>query len=379
MADSSVASGRLSVDSQIPERPGRLNFSIVERIDSAYSTRSPERLPSALRALANLMDAASVDLLYRAGSTGLVTRWSGSLDGEVAADVAAAMPADEGADYIPVGQGAWLSPDGGNTIVLFVKLIERRAGTAWAVIGFNSGVEARQRLHDSMPTFITLLLSYATIVITLEEARYQVRATMAALNQHDCGTFIVDSDHRLMFANTAGQNMLDHRIGFCLRRAKLGLLGYQDGVRFETALDFVMEAGGKDARAGMALLLHVPDHERPMAIGIVPMDLGHVMPETGRNVALVHAALPRSGVERGLDVVCCIHGLSPVETQLVCHLVAGMTVAEAAVEMRVKVDTARAYLKQIFIKTSTNRQSSLIRLVTNYQRALRGNVAFTAI
>ncbi len=200
-----------------------------------------------------------------------------------------------------------------------------------------------------------------------------------------CGTFIVNADHSLLFANTAGQEMLDQKLGFHLRRGKLRLLSYGDGVRFETALDFVMDAErqGRGARAGMAQLLHVVGYERPMFIGIVPVEQGRggldAGPHVNRATAMVYATLPGAGSERGLDVVCGIHGLSPVETQLVCHLVAGLTVAEAAVEMHVKVDTARAYLKQVFLKTSTNRQSSLVRLVTRYQRALRGDFNFTSI
>lgn len=380
MANIDMMNDRSSPGGRLPEYSDQPGLWVSERLEFAHPARGPDRLPSALQALASLMGAASIDLLYRASGNESVERLSSSLGGDADDDnVIALLPEHDSLDYVPVGQGVWLSSPSGAATILFVKLIERRTGTAWAAIRFHDGAAARRRLSGTLSVFITLLLSHATTVTTLEEARYQARAAMVALNQHDCGTFIVNADHTLLFANTAGQELLDQKLGFHLSRAKLRLLGYKDGMRFETALDLVLETERKTSRTGLALLLHIAGQERPMVIGIVPIDRNDTASGSGRAAALVYATLPRPGIERGLDVVCHVHGLSPVETQLVCHLVAGLTVAEAAVEMRVKVDTARAYLKQVFAKTSTNRQSSLVRLVTRYQRALRGNFAFTSI
>jgi DNA-binding CsgD family transcriptional regulator len=62
----------------------------------------------------------------------------------------------------------------------------------------------------------------------------------------------------------------------------------------------------------------------------------------------------------------------------VCHLAAGLSVGDAATRMRVKVDTARAYLKQVFAKTGTHRQASLLQLVTRHQRVIQGDHLFGA-
>jgi DNA-binding CsgD family transcriptional regulator len=56
-------------------------------------------------------------------------------------------------------------------------------------------------------------------------------------------------------------------------------------------------------------------------------------------------------------------GFTPAEGRLAVLLVRGATLNEAAVMMCTTVHTARAHLKSIFRKTSTNRQSELIYIL----------------
>lgn len=64
-----------------------------------------------------------------------------------------------------------------------------------------------------------------------------------------------------------------------------------------------------------------------------------------------------------LEPICQLYELSKVEARLACHLATGMTLSEAARTMRIKDPTARTYLKQIFAKTATHRQTDLVRLL----------------
>ncbi len=70
-------------------------------------------------------------------------------------------------------------------------------------------------------------------------------------------------------------------------------------------------------------------------------------------------------VDPGLDIhqlaepVCKLFRLSRVETELACLLASGQTLATAAQSLHVKLGTARGYLKQVFVKTGSNRRSVL--------------------
>jgi DNA-binding CsgD family transcriptional regulator len=56
-----------------------------------------------------------------------------------------------------------------------------------------------------------------------------------------------------------------------------------------------------------------------------------------------------------------LYTLTAVEARLATRLSQGQSVEEAAAEMGVTVNTARAYLKRIYSKIGVRRQSDLIR------------------
>lgn len=223
-----------------------------------------------------------------------------------------------------------------------------------------------------------------------------VAALEAVLHQSECGIAVVAADQSVVFANAAARSILDQADGVELRRNRLRPTRYQDAIRFHAILDAVitpprhMEAQRPRAAT---LLLERPGPERPLMAVIAPIGFGGPrgvsaqryaasdrlddQPQ-GRAAAIVRLMRPETEGVRGIEAICQLHGLSPVETQLVGCLTSRLTLAEAAIQMRIKPDTARTYLKQIFAKTDTHRQSDLIQLFLRYQRAVSGNILVEA-
>lgn len=194
----------------------------------------------------------------------------------------------------------------------------------------------------------------------------------AAMEHNDCGIVALDAQHRVLFSNAAAQAILAERDGIELRRDVPRPTSYYHAVRFQEALDSIMAPPLFRGRPrAMVLLLKRTLHERALIAVLAPLSVEGAGPG-----AIIYLLRPEGSVTRGLDTICQLHGLSPVETHLVGHLMAGLTVAEAAAAMRVKADTARAYLKQVFVKTDTHRQSELVQLMLRYQRAVRGDFTF---
>lgn len=221
-----------------------------------------------------------------------------------------------------------------------------------------------------------------TVDLALAERRH--RALAAALRQSECGTVLVRADHSVLFANPAAQAILDVADGMELRRNLLRPERYQDVIRFQAALDAVI-APPLHAKPGrsrsLMMLLERSSAQRPLIAVIAPTgcegtDGGMDGGDQGEAAAIVYLMRPECSVAQGLEAICQLHGLSPVETQLVSHLVSGLPLVETAAQMRIKPDTARTYLKQVFAKTDTHRQSDLLQLMLRYQRAVRGDFLF---
>jgi DNA-binding CsgD family transcriptional regulator len=57
--------------------------------------------------------------------------------------------------------------------------------------------------------------------------------------------------------------------------------------------------------------------------------------------------------------------VTPAEAKLIAHLVDGLTLTAAAEALGVSRNTARAQLSSIFTKTGVNRQTQLVKLVSD--------------
>jgi DNA-binding CsgD family transcriptional regulator len=92
---------------------------------------------------------------------------------------------------------------------------------------------------------------------------------------------------------------------------------------------------------------------------VVPL---RVTPDSQR-VAAVFIVEPERPAEIDADLLAAGFGLAPREAALAALFARGASLAEAATRLGIVIGTARWYLKRVFAKTDTHRQSELVRLV----------------
>jgi DNA-binding CsgD family transcriptional regulator len=74
---------------------------------------------------------------------------------------------------------------------------------------------------------------------------------------------------------------------------------------------------------------------------------------------------PESKEQGSLDIVRRLFDLTHAEASLALLLANGMTLDEAAEQLNIRRNTARAHLRSIFSKMGVTRQTELVRLVLN--------------
>lgn len=275
--------------------------------------------------------------------------------------------------------------------------------------------EVVMRVISLAPGFGMMAGAMHEVATGLSAVERHHQALSAVLRQSECGIVVVGSDQSVIFVNPVAQAILDDGDGIELRRRMLRPTRYQEAVKFQAALDAVIVPPAHLGRArarGLMMMLERPGPQRPLIAVIAP--IGDHLPQayadalrrdehaigshgtTGQDLrcgpdlkvetddhdheaaAIICLMRPECSVTRGLEPICQLHGLSPVETQLVAFLTRGLTLGEAATHMRIKPDTARTYLKQVFAKTDTHRQTDLLQLILRYQRAVIGDALFEA-
>jgi DNA-binding CsgD family transcriptional regulator len=79
--------------------------------------------------------------------------------------------------------------------------------------------------------------------------------------------------------------------------------------------------------------------------------------------AIVFVSDPAAPIRSRAEIMRQLYRLTPAETRLADRLLQGIELRDVAQQLDITIETARFRLKQIFSKTSTRRQSELLRLM----------------
>lgn len=184
----------------------------------------------------------------------------------------------------------------------------------------------------------------------------------AGLNLIAIGIVLLSGDGQIVFANDAARVLMDRQDGIREHRGQVQATHRGDAGAFSTAVGHVLaHSGSTAALEPMSLLMLHRDHGPPLVTSFVCAPRSTETPDEGG--ALLFFVDPGLDIHQLAEPVCKLFRLSRVETELACLLASGQTLAAAAQSLHVKVSTARGYLKQVFVKTGSNRQVDLVRLI----------------
>ena len=194
----------------------------------------------------------------------------------------------------------------------------------------------------------------------------RIDALETALNLTDCGVFLVSRAGDLVFSNVTGTAILDKGEGLRRSRGSICATELSDAVRLQVALEHTINmnceccrGAASDQRAPVMTLQR--SAKAPLIAAVMPAE--KQASEPNDVAAILYVLDPARNTNHLMQSVCKLYHLSPVESRLTSLIAGGATLCHAAEQMRIKEQTARTYLKQIFLKTGTTRQGELIRLV----------------
>lgn len=197
----------------------------------------------------------------------------------------------------------------------------------------------------------------------LNQDRNRVDALTQVLDLFDFGAFLLDTDGSIVFANLRAQQLLETGDG--LRRVghSLTATDFDNAVRLQTAIHHRSHNGNASTSEtdGASLILIHRSDARPLVAVVAPV--ADAVPGNGGAATAVYVLAPDVNAGPLATALCRAYGLTMAETGLVMRLLEGLTVDAASRDMRIQPQTARAYLKQIFAKTDTHRQTDLVRLI----------------
>lgn len=180
------------------------------------------------------------------------------------------------------------------------------------------------------------------------------RHVRAAVDMLELGILVVERDGQITFANRTAQTLLGNPEG---ENASTG------GRLPDSIARLPVSVRAAIGRAGSAVepsWVRTRARAVPLTIFIVPVR-GDGHDAVSARIVWVGASPGSSGP--GVGAAAKLYGLTGTETRLLDALLKGKRVSQYAHQAGITLNTAKGYLKQLFRKTRTSRQSDLIRVL----------------
>jgi len=159
------------------------------------------------------------------------------------------------------------------------------------------------------------------------------------------------------------------------------ILAEKDGIRIvQNALHADFPAEERELRRLMKLALSSPgatpavpeamsvtrrSGRASLGVLVRPIPLGEWSEDKHRPTAIAYIRDPERRSHVSQELIRHLFGLTAAEATLALLLANGLTLDEAAAELKIRKNTTRAHLRSIFAKTGIRRQTALVHLLLN--------------
>lgn len=194
--------------------------------------------------------------------------------------------------------------------------------------------------------------------------------SLSALNHLALSVIVVDRDARVLLTNRSGGELLSRRDGLILSGHEI----CRTSVTSETEElhRFIRQATADPHFDASTMALSRPSQNRALSVLVTPLAGDELGLTNNSALAILFISDPDGQPMPSPDAIAKVFDLTKAEARIVHALVQGHRLEDAAETYGITVGTARTYLKQVFSKTNTSRQSELIKLVLAYPRIATG-------
>jgi DNA-binding CsgD family transcriptional regulator len=248
-----------------------------------------------------------------------------------------------------------LTPSGMNTMRM-IRVTEPGGVSGWITITRRSGdfaVEVDTLLADLAPYLRAAMRGH----VALERERMSASVATEAIRRMNFGWVTLDGEGRILDTDYTGAELL--AASGTLTRGKDGRLTARDpDLRGEIVKAIGALLGDAQSRPRAIVLSREPWLDLLLVASAQRMGTMQAAPAI---VAYVHAD-NWSSADR-CDQLGQLFDLAPSEARLALALSRGMSITEAAGELRLTVESARTYSKRIYAKTGARGQADLVRFI----------------
>jgi DNA-binding CsgD family transcriptional regulator len=184
------------------------------------------------------------------------------------------------------------------------------------------------------------------------------------LNQMAVGTIILDGHGKILDKDRIAESLLKQADGVAAVSGMLSLDDRNASSRLHETIRRMVESEKKGERALVeAIRAERPSGKRDFGLIVKPAPQPRYLDEQHITAIVVFISDPDRHTAMAPAALAKLFGLTPAEAAFAVLLGDGLTLDEAASELSIARNTARAHLRSIFAKTGVTRQTMLVRLI----------------
>lgn len=184
--------------------------------------------------------------------------------------------------------------------------------------------------------------------------------TFRVLDYVALGVVLVDGQSTVLFANRAARSFADQRDGLVIGET-MGASFPQQSKELKRTISAAILAGANSDDQVMCLAASRPSGRRDLLILACPLEQGEGDGEGP--AAAIFIADPEHRPHVPEEVLARLFGLTPTEAQIALALADGKRPDDISASFGVSQTTTAFHMRNLFRKTSTNRQADLVALI----------------
>ena len=194
----------------------------------------------------------------------------------------------------------------------------------------------------------------------LDHIESERRLYAGAVDRMMLGTVVIDETGAIMKTNKVADGILRAHDGIHLSNKALEAKYSNENRALQ---QFIRQALENPTQLPQAMSITRSSGLAKYGVAIRSVPLNEWSEGRHRPAVMVFLRDPEHKSQASPDVIQSLFELTPAEAALALLLVDGMSLDEAADELNIRKNTARAHLRSIFSKTGVTRQTALVRLL----------------
>lgn len=198
-------------------------------------------------------------------------------------------------------------------------------------------------------------------------SRVEQNLLMAVMRTLPEAVFVVDGKRRPVLLNRAAERLLAQNAGLVLVHGVLAAISDEGTGELRRLIAATIGCHDESTdKLDNEIAIGDPScHPHLIILRIAPIRCSDT-DYAGRSIPLVavfaHLVEPAQSARH----LCEFYQMTPAETRLTTLIVGGHSLQAAAAELHISKNTARTYMKRIYMKTETHRQVDLVRLCAEW-------------